>query len=59
METCFKIGNRIGAVVRKEDKDVIDSDIVVGLLEMLGGFNRLGKVLKMARGRFGESFKNG
>lgn len=47
--TCFKIGNRIGAVVRKDDKDAVDSDIVVGLLEMLGDCNRLVKDFKMAR----------
>ena len=49
LETCFKIGNRSGAVVRKDDKDAVDSDIVVGLLEMLGDCNRLVKDFKMAR----------
>lgn len=36
-------------MIRKDDKDVVDSDIVVGLLEMLGDCNRLVKDFKMTR----------
>jgi hypothetical protein len=54
-DTDNEIGNRIGAMTSDDGKNVVDPDIVAGLLEMLDDCNQLVKIFRMARDRFIES----
>ncbi|XP_030928349.1 uncharacterized protein LOC115954586 [Quercus lobata] len=54
-ETDNEVKNRIDAVIREDDRNYVDPDIVTGLMEMLDQCNQLVKCFRMVRDRFDES----
>ena len=54
-ETDNEVKNRIDAVIHEDDRNYVDPDIVIGLMEMLDQCNQLVKYFRMVRDRFDES----
>jgi hypothetical protein len=54
-DTENEVTNRIGSVIGDNSRNIVDQDIVAGLLEMLDQCNSLVKYFRMARDRFNES----
>ena len=55
-ETDNEVKNRIDAVIHGDDRNYVDPDIVIGLMEMLDQCNQLVKCFRMVRDRFDESY---
>ena len=50
-----EVKNRISVVIHEDDRNYVDPDIVIGLMEMLDQCNQLVKCFRMVRDRFNES----